>query len=56
MRNSRWYPRSEGSQRDSQVSKKKFDDNWDQIFGKKDKVEEAVDSSDDEQAEETEKD
>lgn len=42
MRNSRWYPRGEGSQRDSTISKEQYNSNWDDIFGKKDKkVEEA---------------
>lgn len=46
MRNSRWYPRSDGSRRDSKVSKEVYDSNWDNIFGKKDKpVEEAEEQS-----------
>jgi hypothetical protein len=42
MRNTRWYPKRDQSQRDSNVTKKQFDDNWEKAFGKKDKkVEEA---------------
>jgi len=46
MRNSRWYPRSDQSQRDSSISQKQYDDNWENIFGKKDKkVEESEDQA-----------
>jgi len=46
LRNKRWYPRGDGSRRDSNVSKKEYDDNWDNIFGKKDKpVEESEDQA-----------
>ena len=54
MRNSRWYPKRDQTQRDTQITKEEFANNWDNIFGKKEKVEEPEEKVEDDSGSEEE--